>query len=298
MTESLAEEEESLLCPACGYDLRGRIEERCSECGAAIDAESLKTSQIPWAQRRQIGRAWAYLKTLWMVTIDDRRLRYEASRPQVLADARKFGRLTGALLTIALVGLFSWVVVRNQGHDLLAVQQPAPFGPPVRVPPWVFDLAVPWSAATTIHGVMPVMLIALSFHLAGAQRRLFDLPGAPPRRRERLAAIGCYATAPLALVGLVVLAMIGVVKLIDANVLAGKSLRAWIGVMLTLLGIILALTMVRIVQWVVRVRHGGAETAFLHAPYVLGLWLLGAVVWLGTVPWCVGLVWIIIDSFL
>ena len=297
MTDALAEQEDSLVCPACGYDLRGRVQERCSECGAEIDAQSLKTSQIPWARRKEIGRVKAYFVTLWMVIIDDPRLRYEASRPQVLGDAKKFMRITGLLLAFALVGVSIWLMMRFGGFGFLAIQKPTLWGPPARVAPWVFDLAVPWSAVMA-WGALPVMLVMLSFYLSGVHRRMFDVPGLPQRQRERGTAIGCYASAPLVLVVLLAVASFGMVKLMDRRVLHPESLRAWVGILLTLLAGILSLTMIRVVQWVMRVRHRGMETAFVAAPYLLGLWVLGVVAWLGIVPWCLGLVWIMIDSFL
>src|ERR671913_1426621 len=76
-----------LLCPACGYDLRGAASGRCSECGLDIAAAELDRIEIPWAYRKVMGRSRAFQKTVLMVTIDARRLRHEAAKPQSLRDA-------------------------------------------------------------------------------------------------------------------------------------------------------------------------------------------------------------------
>src|SRR4051794_13275118 len=60
----------SLLCPGCGYDLRGTIGGRCSECGLEIDRAALERSGFPWAHRASLGRVRAFLKTVWLVTVD------------------------------------------------------------------------------------------------------------------------------------------------------------------------------------------------------------------------------------
>src|SRR5687768_10793324 len=59
-----------LLCPACGYDLRGTTGGRCSECGLEIDPAALARSGVPWAYRKEMGRVRAFLKTAWLVTFD------------------------------------------------------------------------------------------------------------------------------------------------------------------------------------------------------------------------------------
>jgi len=42
--------EKATYCPACGYDLRGAANQRCSECGANVGRGI--SSRIPWVQRR------------------------------------------------------------------------------------------------------------------------------------------------------------------------------------------------------------------------------------------------------
>src|SRR5262245_15490774 len=56
-----------LLCPQCGYDLQGIDSARCPECGELLDREHLARSRIPWVSRGEIGRAAAYVRTVWQV---------------------------------------------------------------------------------------------------------------------------------------------------------------------------------------------------------------------------------------
>jgi hypothetical protein len=57
------------------------------------------------------------------------------------------------------------------------------------------------------------------------------------------------------------------------------------------------LTMIRIVQWGARVRHWGAARALLAVPHLLGIWLVGGVFLFGVLPWVIGFIWIVVDSF-
>ena len=65
----------------------------------------------------------------------------------------------------------------------------------------------------------------------------------------------------------------------------------WISV-----AIIFLLTVTRIVQWAARVRGWGMGRALLAVPHLLLIWLLAAVAFVGILPWCIGYVWIAIDS--
>ena len=46
--------------------------------------------------------------------------------------------------------------------------------------------------------------------------------------------------------------------------------------------------------------HGGAsiepERTVIDVPHLLALWSLGLIVWLLVLPWCVGFLWIVMDS--
>jgi hypothetical protein len=61
--------------------------------------------------------------------------------------------------------------------------------------------------------------------------------------------------------------------------------------------ILLPLTLLRILQWILRVRNLGSEFSLLIGPQLIGLWLFALVLDLGILPWCIGLVYLAIDSF-
>ncbi|HEV8378280.1 MAG TPA: hypothetical protein VGP99_05485 [Tepidisphaeraceae bacterium] len=60
---------------------------------------------------------------------------------------------------------------------------------------------------------------------------------------------------------------------------------------------VILLSLFRIVQWAARVRGSRADRATAQGVRLIGLWLLEALFLLGILPWCIGLVWIVIDSF-
>src|SRR5687768_2253551 len=86
----VAVDQEALLCPGCGFDLRATTSDRCGECGLEFDRASLSISTIPWAHRRRIGRIRSYFKTFWQFTRDSRALRHELAKPQDIRDGRRF----------------------------------------------------------------------------------------------------------------------------------------------------------------------------------------------------------------
>src|SRR5256885_10861457 len=67
----------TLLCPACGYDLRAIQSDRCPECGLAIDRALGVASQIPWTHRKRIGTWRAYARTAFLVMLRPSRIAAE-----------------------------------------------------------------------------------------------------------------------------------------------------------------------------------------------------------------------------
>jgi hypothetical protein len=289
-------DDDAPLCPHCGYDLRGHRAERCSECGHVIDWKALQSSGFPWAHRRRIGRVRAYVTTVWLISILSRKLRYEAARPQRARDGRSFRSITACILAAAFVGVFC-VVVGGHGLVLFAIQPEPPIVVGFSVPKWWTDLAVPWSAGATIPGVLPGALTLLAVHLCSAHRRLFRHKGASPGHWQRADAVASYSIAPLVWLWPALIAAAYVVyeqvwgalwyestdappRGIGAAGAMGTLWAAWV-----------------IAIWSARARRAGWGSALLALPSVVILWLFGVVVCLGILPWCVGFVWIVIDSF-
>ncbi|MDB5321707.1 MAG: hypothetical protein JWN40_3338 [Phycisphaerales bacterium] len=291
----------TLLCPACGFDLRATQADRCGECGLEIDRAALQQSGIPWVYRRRIGHIRAYFKTAWQFTLDAKSIRYEASKPQESADGRAFARVTASVVAVALLAVFAAAVFADDGLAFLAIQPPNPFANPFGRAPapmdahWL-DLAVPWSAGATLPPVLPICLILLAFYLSSVQRAVFRLPG-----RASAQGLSYYTAAPLLLLLPALACSIVAALLAEGKIFneygpfpALTMALAPIGALLYLAGVLG--TLYRVGQWLTRTRHCGFLAAALGAAELIGLWLLGWVVLLGLVPWCVGFLWIVIDS--
>jgi len=64
-----------------------------------------------------------------------------------------------------------------------------------------------------------------------------------------------------------------------------------------LAGAVMVLSVVRVVQWSWRGCDCGVGRWMLLWPRLLWVWLLWAGVLVGVVPWCIGLIWVVVDSF-
>src|SRR5437764_1356268 len=165
-SQSLADDSEPLLCPYCGYDLRQSPGEICSECGHTIDRSSLSTSNFPWPHRRHRGRVRTFCKTVYLITINSKHLRYESARTQLLEDGRAFRKAMAATLAAALISICIILIVANHGLDFLAVQRPSNLAnfPPQKALGALQDLVVPWSTAATMLPTWPLMLTLLAIY--------------------------------------------------------------------------------------------------------------------------------------
>src|SRR6266568_6146449 len=137
-----------LPCPHCGYDLRASLADHCSECGQTIDRSTLGITSFPWSARHSIRN---YLKTVWLITINSRRLRFETSKNQNLLHARSFHRITTFIFALTLAASCAALVAADP--MVFAVARPA-----VRPAAWRDDLIVPWAAGATLRPVIPAML--------------------------------------------------------------------------------------------------------------------------------------------
>ncbi len=297
LIDSDTADETFLFCPACGYDLRASTDGRCNECGLAIDWASLRVSAFPWAHRREMGRARAYVRTVWRVLVGDRALAYEAVKPQDPADGRSFARVTGALVAITLLVPFAAMMTDEGGVGFLAVPANDPPGP--WLTGWMQNLIVPWAAGVTLWPVPVSCLIAMGFTLPRAAGPMFRSQARANVRTERAAAIASYATAPLAVLPLAVVILWG--SAIGMWLVRGRAVGAQGTLLLVFSGLLIAAvaiggTFVRVGQWLARVRLGGLLTGFAGAAGLLGSWCGIALVLFGVAPWCVGFLWLVVDS--
>jgi hypothetical protein len=107
-----------LLCPECGYDLRGLSSSRCPECGLEIDRTRFGQSILPWLHRKQIGRYRAFWRTVNLVSRHPKKLATEMNCPARFADAVKFRRVAVLhawvpLATLSSFGFISALADRN-----------------------------------------------------------------------------------------------------------------------------------------------------------------------------------------
>ena len=192
MSESAASmADRALVCGGCGFDLRAATADRCPECGRRFDPGHLVDALIPWEQRKWIGRVRAYVLTVLMVLFRPGALVRKTERPVSLADAKRFRRVSVALAWAALLGaawgLRGWAVIHKpwQGDW---------WDDPIKV------LVSPWSFGVLSLGLL-LALAAMSLATAAFFGGSRDTP---PGRRVRVMAVGHYASAPLALLPILV----------------------------------------------------------------------------------------------
>lgn len=172
-----------ILCPECGYDLRGLTSARCSECGFDVTLLRRGESQIPWCHRKQLGRLRAYWKTVWQVLRHPKRVYQEMARPVSYADSQSFRWVTTlhVYLTV-LAGSIAWYAFNRR------------YG-------WVSskDEETMWWLLAGLN------LWAAMFYAGrpGLASYFFQSKQLPVEQQNRAIALSYYAWAPLALTPLV-----------------------------------------------------------------------------------------------
>ena len=302
----LMADDRAVFCPSCGYDLRGSNAERCSECGMEIDRVALKTTAVPWAYRRSIGRVRAFLKTVWLVTYDSQRIRHELIRPQDDRDARRFQYANAALLTITFLIVVAAMALWSRHLQTLVVRETSAIrvllGQSRMMSGYQQDLHIPWSAGVTVYPMVPLYLAGLALYLCGIGRGCHRRSNRSMEVLRRARVVSIYAMAPLFLLlpaALCYTAALGLDELDKKN--TEKRLfdvaRA-IAVVLTVLvtGFSLFSAFRRSGEWITRASHAGSGRFFLGIAELLARSTIGIVMFLGVLPWCVGYWWIAIDS--
>ena len=298
----LAAPSRTILCPGCGYDLRAATGDRCSECGLVIDREALGRSGFPWAHRRGIGRVRAYFKTVWLVTVDSKQLAQETAKTQSPRDAAAFLWWVGLAMTACFVAAVV-MLVESGAIAEAAVDPQTNFRMVTRWPGLVQDLVVPWSAGIARREWLFFCAALLGFYVAGAPRAVIRTGAPSSDFADTVRAIGAYAAAPLTFVAFGA-AGYSLVAVLETYVGVASVVRNWLPagilIILSFLLIVLgvAFTVYRTGQWRARTAHAGYPTGFGGMGELLLRWAVGAFVVIGIVPWCVGLLWIALDSFL
>ena len=213
-----------------------------------------------------------------------------------------FARWVAVSLSVCFVAAVA-VVVYQDGIREMAVLPPSQARVAWRMSGWEQDLLAPWSAGILLWPVLVACPVLLAFYVAGAPASLFRTGGLAGGRAETAAAIGRYAAAPLFLVLLAAL-LIGATAL--AVIMVEDEVRPslllpvivlMIMLVAGLLGLVaLVGTVYRAGQWRARTTDHAWSTGFLAMGELLLRWVAGCVLVLGVVPWCVGFVWIVVDS--
>lgn len=170
---------EGLICPACGYSLRGIASDRCPECGLAIDRSALAVSRIPWVHRRRIGPVRAYWRTVWFSTFQRKKLAGEVSRSVSYSDAQRFRWVTVTIMMLPAV--IAW-----------------PFFPAPAVKELTAALALPDPMS---RWMIPLLLLGCTLPLlaiTGTPSYFFHPRMLSVPQQNRAIALSYYACAPLA----------------------------------------------------------------------------------------------------
>jgi len=174
-----------LRCPACDYDLRALVGDRCPESGFQIDRAALAQSQIPWAHRDRLGNIRAYQRTAWLAWRHPGRMAMCVASPVDLRDARAFQRVT-VLFTFVPAVVIGVAYIIYYGRDYFSSGFP-----PVAAR---FGYLLEWLLVVIFAGCLWLFLMAIT---SVAQYFFWSL-GISETRRERAVALSYYASAPLA----------------------------------------------------------------------------------------------------
>jgi len=283
------------FCPACGYDLRGIDSDRCPECGLALNVAAGFT--IPWSHRKEMGRLKAFWRTVRLASVQPKRLAMAVAEPVEYAAAQRFRWVVIALASLPPIVFFLVVVWCKGGTGFLSV-----VGSDLRsFLPWLGnplrELAVIWSAGATLVPVLPIGMVAMFYLATGAAGYWFRPAHMSVARQNRAVAISRYACAPLAWLPLPVALAAAVVALTVSGYLDyHPAPRDWM-ILIALACVILAVGWRTALVLLARTTHCGPGRLVAAGIGLPLSWLLSAVIGLGVVPFAVGFIWIVIDSF-
>lgn len=209
----------NIVCPGCGYDLRGRASDRCPECGLDVAGIESRPSAIPWVHRRKIGRIRAYLGTLRLVHGRTRWAANEIARPVDAAAAKSFRRVNAAVVGVALLGL-TFALRAMSGDDPLEVlnKRNTTFNFRSIDVAWLeVDLALPWTVGIGQWPTVGVAVLLFAVCWTGLASLWFCPRSLGGVRRSRAAWLSLYASGllvPIVIVlsPLVLLAFAGVAR--------------------------------------------------------------------------------------
>jgi len=201
-----------LLCPECGYNLRGLVSGRCPECGSKVDLEALIAREVPWTYRLSQGRFRSYWKTVWWVMFHRERLYSEIEHPVHYGHAQRF-RLTTILhicipfFVLSLVGAVGSILDMSNAK-------------------------VDWGIILIHSGAWVVLNACLFLFLlaaTGVPSYFFHPQQVPVEKQNRAIALSHYACAPLAWIPLIIIlsVLLGISSNYFMNDLVSASLASF-----------------------------------------------------------------------
>jgi hypothetical protein len=209
-----------LYCAHCGYDLRGTVGERCSECGKVFDRAAAQASRIAWVHRRELGRIRAYWRTLVAVSWRPWKLAEEMARPVDWRSASRFRWVMIGIAAVLLAGLAGVAELTGHGHfaDLAQLPELTSAGKLSPAPilwPALVLLGTPWFLVASVLGC----LLGLAM-MSWWARTVAWVIARTQVEKEQASSLVCYVTTP----GLTTVAVIG---LGIACVAATSFVRPW-----------------------------------------------------------------------
>lgn len=173
---SLVPDTDELLCPQCGYSLRGLTSGVCPECGENFEKYLGAASALPWLAARRPGIV-AFWRTFAIILFSrTRRMRVELIRPVDYRRTRWFAWLAAAQAWLAVPVFF-----------------------------WIWWLADAGEMKNAIHSIsLPLVLVAAAsvlpwlLAISGVQTYYFHPRSLPVEMQNRMLALGYLAAAPLA----------------------------------------------------------------------------------------------------
>jgi len=267
----------------------------------------LKESGVPWAHRAKLGRARAYVRTVWWMLLDSKFIRWEAAKPQSPADGRVFQRITFVLLAAFSITVFATSLSSSEGLSIFALEKP--YGRPITLAYLKegigLDFALPWSAGATRPGLLIVCLFGFVYSLVSSPRSLFATKSLSASGQQLGATLATYAFSPMVFflpsAAFAYLASWLERSQTPSSVISNMLSGPGVIICVTLAGISALLAvfgaLVRPLQWFSRVAHTGGTGRMLAAVRWTYTFVGLTLFWLGLVPWCVGYLWIVFDSF-
>jgi hypothetical protein len=181
-----------VMCPSCGYDLRGSLGGdtiRCPECGTEVTLEELSRSRVPWMHRSTLGARRAWWRTCFMASRRPRDLVWSLNAPLPMADAKRFWWICVLLLSAAS-GCLAWQFLTPLTEGALAAMDPNRI---LVRPDWFLsNLVGPWAAGIYWRPVAIGAAILFPILAMGAISYLFQVTPGSRLRQDRAAAAGLY----------------------------------------------------------------------------------------------------------